>query len=55
MGVAILVVQHGAALDGLLGHLRRDMDDFFRIGRRGLDCQFEGVQRVARVATGNVN
>jgi hypothetical protein len=43
MGVAILVVEHSAALDGFLGNLEGDMDAAIRARGGGFHCQFESV------------
>ena len=41
--VAVFVVEHGAALDGFLRHIQRDVDDAILVWGRGFDRQFERV------------
>ena len=48
MLVALLVVEDGAALEGVLGHGERDR----AIGPDGLRCELERAERHARVAAG---
>ncbi len=53
MGIAILIVEHGAALDGILGYLQGDLDAVILLGGGGFDRQLQSVEGVAGVAPGD--
>ena len=54
MLIAGAVVAHRAFLDALLCGVQVHHDDAVCAGRRGLDGEFERVQRVARIPAGHV-
>ena len=55
VGVAVLVVEHRPPLDGFLRHLQGDLDHAVFVGRGGFDGQFQGVERVAGISSGDAD
>ena len=55
MNITVLVIEHGPALDRLLGHLQVDGYDAFLIRRRGLHRQFQRIEHAARVSIGHIH
>jgi hypothetical protein len=55
MGITIFVVEHGAALDGLLGDLQGNVDQAILVGGGAFNCQLERIECVAGIAAGNLD
>ena len=55
MGIPLLVVEHRALLNRLLGDGQIDPDGAISTGRSGLHRQLQGIQQTAGIAAGHIN